>query len=341
MKKLSAAPLRSSQPLPPVLFGDFSNLSREGKTEAMKLSGPHSASFIRDTFVNWTWIAGAALAAILSQNPWVYAVAVVIISWRQLSLALLMHDQVHHSGFRGKRGDLFTNVFCAWPLALDLNTYGAIHLAHHQHFFSELDPDGYRKTGEEWAFPMPWSRLLLLFVKDLSGINAFTALKAKQDAKISVRPRSRETFIVQRIAFYISLILIMALSGQFLNFLILWILPLMTLTLVRTRFMAICEHVYNLNSPTESESTPIIEQGIIGRICFPNQNFGYHIYHHLRPSISFENLPKIHKLFLSEGLVNRELVFANQFRFVWYLQTRETFADKRWALLKRICLGKR
>ena len=44
-------------------------------------------------------------------------------------------------------------------------------------------------------------------------------------------------------------------------------------------------------------------------LLMPNLNFSLHVYHHWYPSIPFNKLPQVHKIYVESGLVNKEHVF--------------------------------
>lgn len=93
---------------------------------------------------------------------------------------LLMHEQVHMLGLRGRYGDSLANTLVAYPLGGTVEGYARVHLSHHQHYFSDRDPDFARKSGPDWTFPMPWDRLLRLVLSEITGLSFLKLVKGKR-----------------------------------------------------------------------------------------------------------------------------------------------------------------
>jgi fatty acid desaturase len=43
------------------------------------------------------------------------------------------------------------------------------------------------------------------------------------------------------------------------------------------------------------------------------------VYHHMHPGVSFSNLPKVHAIYKSEGLVDESAIFHGQGAFLKHL----------------------
>ena len=149
------AHLIEGQALPPVLKGDLSSLSPSARKRLAKLVGPRPLVFVATALANWLIIAVIISLAVRLDAWWSYILAPILIAGRQQVFGLLMHDQTHYLGWKSKWGDMFANTFVAWPIGVSLEKYGAIHLSHHQYFFTEKDPDYSRKNGPEWTFLCP------------------------------------------------------------------------------------------------------------------------------------------------------------------------------------------
>jgi len=190
-----------------------------------------------------------------------------------------------------------------------LEGYRRVHLAHHQCYFTAADPDYRRKQGKEWTFPKRTAELLKLFLQDLTLLNLVTTLRGKQQAENRSGKRTGALPRWLRLGYYgLGAALITWLNG-WPAFLIYWFLPLATVLQVIVRWGAICEHKYNLVSPTLEESTPIIEPRWWERLLLPNLNFTLHVYHHLYPVIPCRKLPRVHNVFRRERLVKENNLF--------------------------------
>jgi len=297
--------------LPAAVKSNRSGLSAEGKKALADLTGPRPWAFTGQLFMAWLVIAGAIAAAVVMAHPLVTVLAILLVATRMNVLGLLVHDQAHLLGYRHRHGDTLVNLFAGYPLmVLSVEGYAAVHLAHHRDYFQSTDPDFVRKSGPEWTFPMPVHRLLRLFLTDILGINTIKLFKGKRAAAPNVAfARRHPTPKWVRAVFLLGLIAVLTFTHNWLNFLLFWMLPLVTVLPAIVRWGAICEHRYNLPGASVEDSTPVIIPGLLGRVLLPNLNFSLHVYHHFHPGVSFANLPRVHAIYEREGLVDEGNLF--------------------------------
>jgi fatty acid desaturase len=309
--------------LPPSLKAGKEGLSKEGLAEVMALNGARPAAFLWATALAWLVIAAAIWAAVASGSWVVGALAVFVVASRQNVLGLLIHEQTH-LGLGGKYGDWIANALCAYPLlAITVDGYAQLHLTHHRDYFKATDPDFIRKSGDEWTFPKRPLDLLSLFIKDLLMINTIRMIKGKKVSGSTVAfVRRNPTPKWLRPLMLVGLAVILTWMGTWLYFLLFWVLPLVSVMPVFVRWGAICEHEYNTVDAQLLESTPLIVQTWWERLLMPNLNFGMHPYHHIFPGVSFSELPKVHKIFQREGLVNEGNVFYGNAPYLKHLVRR-------------------
>ena len=317
-----AAAQSASPALPTALRYDKRALSKAALDDINALNGAAPAAFTWQLLGSWVVIALAWAAAIYSSSPVVYVVAAVIVATRMNILGLLVHDQAHLCGYRGRWGDTVVNLLAGYPLlGLTVETYAQIHLAHHRDYFGKTDPDFARKSGRDWTFPMPAGRLASLLLKDLLGLSVISLFKGKAAAieyQEFKRPNATPKWV--RPAFLVSLAIALTLLHAWFYFAVLWVLPLLTVMSAIVRWGAICEHVYGKPNDTIESSTPLILPGPIARVLLPNLNFTLHPYHHWHPGIPFSALPKVHEIYQKEGLVIQENVF-NGYPSYWRFLT--------------------
>jgi fatty acid desaturase len=308
-------------PLPPALLGDQSKLSNEARTEIRDLSGARPGAFLAQAFGAWGVILGVTALALQMNQIWMSVLAIVIVATRFNILGLLVHEQVHFLGLRGRYGDLIVNLLAAYPLiGLTVENYAGVHLAHHKYFFTEKDPDFLRKSGAEWNFPMPGVQLAKLFLSDLLGLTFIKLLMGKRpDAAHGFR-RPHPTPKWVRPVYFLAAAALLTYVGMWLVFLIYWVLPLMTVFPVIVRLGAIAEHIYDLPSASVADASPLMLQKWWEKLLLPNLNFTLHPYHHYYPGVAHCNLPKVHEIFRREKLVIEQNVFHGYWAFLKYLQ---------------------
>lgn len=301
--------------------GPKQRLSAQSKQEIAALAGPGSAAFLGQAVMAWLVIALAIGIAHWAHNVFVTALCVVVIATRQNVLGLLTHEQAHYLGLKSKYGDWVCNAIASYPLlVLSVENYAKVHLTHHRHFFGKEDPDFVRKNGKDWVVPLSRKRLATLFLKDLLGLSVI-ALIAGKNAKVENQAfvRRDPTPGWFKIVYYVLAVAAITAAGVWVEFLIYWILPLLTVFQVIVRWGALCEHVYGVEDASVESCSPLIVNRWWERLLLPNLNFTYHPYHHYFPGVAYSRLPRVHEIFLREGLVNRELLFTSYWSYLKFV----------------------
>lgn len=308
--------------LPPALLLDSkSRLSAQARTEILKLNGSQSFLFLLQALRAWIIIITAIAIAVYVNNIWVSLLSILIVATRFNIFALLIHEQVHFLGIRGKYGDLIVNLLVGYPLLVtSVENYAKVHLSHHKYFFTQKDPDLLRKSGVDWTFPMNYFHLTKLFLSDLFGLTFIKLLKGKrmEQQNIFSRPHQYPTWI--KPTYYIGIAILLTYTNMWSIFFLYWVLPLLTVFPAIVRLGAITEHIYNLPEANLIESSPLILLSWWEKLLLPNLNFSLHIYHHYYPGVACFNLPKVHQIFKRENLINEENIFYGYWAYLKYLQ---------------------
>lgn len=311
----------SSLNFPPAVTGGPERLSPTARSEIQELSGHRPLRFLLELAITWAWIAAAIAIAVSADSLWVTIVCVCFIGIRQMVLGLLLHEQVHRLGIRGKYGDWIVNALCVYPLlATTVEDYAKVHLSHHKYFMTDRDPDFIRKSGPDWTFPMKPIHLFGIILRDLTGLNTIALIKGKTGkAGQEEFIRKNPTPVWFRLAYFATLATLLSVVGGWKIFLVYWILPILSVTQLCVRWTAVIEHQYNVKGASVSEVTPLIRLKWWQRILTPDLNFAQHAYHHYHPGVSFSNLPKVHEIYCREGLVDESAIFNGQGSFVKFL----------------------
>jgi len=122
-----------------------------------------------------------------------------------------------------------------------------------------------------------------------------TSAKLKEEAR-----RDRNTVIV----FHVVMLALFAWSGYLLQYLVLWILPLVTVVQAILRLRAIAEHgaTTDFSSPLTAARTNVLP-GWLEWLIFPH-HVNYHIEHHLYASVPHYNLPRLHREMAARGVLD-------------------------------------
>lgn len=316
--------------LPPALRAPQTALSKEAVQEIGRLRGAAPVAWCAQAALAWLVIAAAITVASWADHVVVSLLAILVIGTRQNVLGLLIHEQTHRCGFKGKYGDWIANLIAGYPLlVLSVENYGKVHLAHHRDFFTEGDPDFVRKQGPEWRFPKRPLELARIFLTDLVGLTLYRNIKSKNiEVGGGAFVRQNPTPKWLKISYFAAwAALITALNG-WPEFLLYWLLPLVTVLQVIVRWAAMFEHIYDVPNASVAESTPIIFPSLLNKILLPNLNFSLHPYHHYYAGVPFSRLPQVHEIFRREGLVDDERVFHGYLSYFRFL-TRQPAAMAR------------
>ena len=261
-------------------------------------------------------IIGTVSLAVLCWHPLVLIPSVILIGSRQQALFVLVHDAAHYRLFKTRWLNDMVGRLLAMPGGISMCTYRVVHRLHHNHLFEQGDPDVPLIAG----YPRGRRYLLVKLAKDLLGLNAWKTFKyffgapvINDDATAANRPlddtapRLRKAARHDRwwvVAWHVGLFGFSLLGGWWLEYLVLWLLPLVTVMQVFLRLRALLEHgaVTDPSSVLRSARTNVGPKWLMW-FLFPHC-VNYHIEHHLFPAIPFYNLPKCHAVMTERGALS-------------------------------------
>lgn len=308
----------------PAVLAESNALSPAARREIMAMSGARPARFAAELAVAWLSVAGLIAAGLYFDNLAVTLLCAFLVGTRQMVLGLLLHEQVHRLGLRSKYADWLINVFAVFPLFVTtVEDYAKVHLSHHKYCFTNDDPDFIRKSGPEWTFPMTRRQLMGIVLRDITGMNVIRLIRGKKAHATAEFTRRHPTPKWLRIGFFVSVAAALTVVGGWTTFLVYWVLPLLTVTQVLVRWVAVSEHEYNIENGSMHETTPLLQLTWWQKIVFPDLNFGLHVYHHMHPGVSFGNLPKVHAIYQREGLVDDSAIFHGQGAYLKFLVSKK------------------
>jgi fatty acid desaturase len=263
-------------------------------------------------------VLAAAIGAALYYwpNPIVVLIAVVVVGTRQHALFVIAHDAAHYLLYERRWLNDLVGRACATVQGLSMRTYRVIHRLHHNHLYGELDPD----TALHGGYPRGRWYLIRKLLKDLGGLTAWktyayflggapslntrtqVALRPLDDTSEKLRAEARADRNAV-IAFHVVALGIFAWSGYLLEYLVLWILPLVTVVQAILRLRAIAEHgaTTDFSSPLTAARTNLAPAWLEWLI-FPHR-VNYHIEHHLYASVPHYNLPELHREMNARGIL--------------------------------------
>jgi len=268
-------------------------------------------------------------------NPLMAGLSVVLIGTRQHALFVIAHDAAHYLLYENRTLNDLMGRACATVQGLSMCTYRVIHRLHHNNLYGELDPD----TALHGGYPRGKGYLIRRLLKDLAGLTAVktyayflggapalntatnVALRPLDDTSAKLR-REAKSDRDQVIALHVAMLLFFAWNGYLVQYLVLWILPLVTVVQALLRLRAIAEHgaTTDFSSPLTAARTNVCPAWLAWLI-FPH-HVNYHIEHHLYASVPHYNLPRLHREMATRGVLDGAEVAA------FPLTLRKIFAER-------------
>ena len=305
-----------------------------------RLSGARSLLAIGQTL---GLIAAALVLAIATwPSPWM-AVSIVAIGVCQHALFILSHESAHYRLFANRRLNDFVGRFVGTIGGVSMCTYRVTHRLHHNNLYTDDDPD----TAIHGGYPRGRAYLVNKLVRDVLALNAwktyayfFGAPAINDDTRRVIRPlddTSRQLRAAARrdrwlvAGFHVAAPLVALAAGGWrglLMYVVLWMLPLLTVLQPILRLRAIFEHgaVHDLSSPLTAARSNRTGGSLAGwaarALLFPH-HVNYHLEHHLYPAVPHYNLPRLHLLLLQKGALDGAEV--RDVGSTW----RTVFADRR------------
>jgi fatty acid desaturase len=246
--------------------------------------------------------------------------AIVIIAGRQLGLSILMHEASHRALFKTTwLNDTFSDWLCGRPIFVEVEKYRKHHMVHHRETGTLEDID-YSLVKN---FPTTRMSLLRKFSRDTLGITGIKSIigltlmnagilkwtVANNIERLPQNNRSKiiiiNTFIKNSwptLTINSGIFLVTYLAGTPEMFLA-WVLAYISPYQLFIRIRSIAEHAMTKQTPNMLENTRSTNAGWIARALVAPFNVNFHIEHHIMPTLSFWQLPKLHKLLSDKGVV--------------------------------------
>lgn len=280
----------------------------------------------------WLLIAGAMALYAMWPNPLTFIVAVALIGNRQLGLAILMHDASHRLLFaRAGLNDWVGTWLCGAPVGASLSAYRPYHLTHHRHTQTERDPDLVLSA----PFPITPQSLRRKIVRDLLGVTGYQRRLAQlreamgdavgMRARLAAIWRNERPFLVTQAV----LLGVLAALGQAWLFVLLWIVPLLTVYQLVSRIRNIAEHAVTGPADDPLRNTRTTRAGALMRLFVAPYWVNYHLEHHLLVYTPCWKLPAAHRLLLARGLGPRMEIGASYAAVLRKAVSRPRDSDRR------------
>jgi fatty acid desaturase len=262
--------------------------------------------------ITFQWsIIGLALIGVSwsGGHPIAYVLAMLIIVSRQHALGIIMHDATHYRLLESRTlNNVISDLFCAFPILMVTNRYRYYHLLHHKNLNSEADPYwSFFLDRKDWHWPKTASAALSVFLRDLLGLTA--PVETNMILRwgpfmnhFSTRKEPPPLSLRERLSFYAFASILLAglwWWDAWLEFLVLWLVPLIFLMMPLTRIRTVAEHI-GIPGRKSDNATRHVDGTWLERVFISPCNINYHVTHHMFAGVPLYNLPRLHKRLLQE-----------------------------------------
>ncbi len=262
-------------------------------------------------------IAAAAALPQIIPHPAVYAACVLVMASQQHALAILAHEAVHYRLYDNRRVNDVIGKLAGWMISVSMLTYRIVHRLHHNHLYQPIDPDLALQAG----YPRGKAYLLKRLAKDVAGLttiknyayfygqpgsNTASAADSKRTRQLidDTSPGLKHAASRDRIIAALFQLVVLAVaiaSGWWFEYLVLWLLPLLTVFQGLLRFRALAEHGAVPDTADVRTATRTTMASWWSRwLVFPH-HVNYHLAHHLYPAIPHYRLKEAHRALGSAG----------------------------------------
>jgi fatty acid desaturase len=220
--------------------------------------------------------------------------ACYLIARCQRGFEVQVHDVCHYNWTRHTRlNDLLGNILVALPSFNLISSYRDSHRYHHIYFGQMLDPD--RQRYEEFGIEeLDRDRWLNYLMGMAAQLPTYTASWWKM---IGLSPKVLVPSLGWHLVFLISpLAIIFGWRLALVIWAVYWLLPFMLILSVIRFIGEGGEHNYRASRTVFEGSN--INQGLIPRLLVYAHGDGYHMIHHLFPSIPLHKLQRTHEFLI-------------------------------------------
>jgi fatty acid desaturase len=258
-------------------------------------------------------VAGAVYLT-LGVSFWLYPVSLVLIGSTQRALVNVLHEASHKVLARSSWLNLVLGTVFSAHLVLHMyNPYRSSHIGQHHRFLGdrEKDPDYefHRKCGIYDPSRSNAHFFLRNILSAMLGLRAVEYVRYVVEDRLLFRddqvavsmPISVRAERLLMAAVWTALLVPLILGGFLVQFILLWIVPLVTTATAIGWLSELAEH-YPL---PESESKQILmtrnrHGRLVERFLLGRHNDSYHLVHHLNTGVPFWNLKKAHRMLLGD-----------------------------------------
>lgn len=261
---------------------------------------------------------------------WIVVPAIVVMATQQHAMFVLAHDAAHYRLLSNRLANDIVGRMLASFAGLSMCSYRVIHRLHHNHLYGKQDPD----TPLHGGYPRGRAYLLRKLIGDLCGMTAWktysyffgapalniesgNAMRPLDDTSPALRlaaMKDRQVVIALQLALPALITALFGLEGL-VRYVVLWVVPAVTVLQVLLRIRAISEHGAPRDTVSPLHAARTTQPGVFARFLLFPHHVNYHIEHHLLPAVPHYHLPRLHALLTANGVLRDAEVCT--FRQAW------------------------
>lgn len=250
----------------------------------------------------------AALWAVVLFGWWATPVSLLVLGNRQRALGNVLHDCGHRNvSRRAQMNDLIARTLVAPLLFADFEHYRKTHLAHHMHLgHPQHDPDYMSSAGGNRNCWRETFRINLLNPR-LWGSTLVGDF---------AKPLGAKKLLYIALWWAVLLVCIGFSAGWQTAgvFLALWFAARATFFFLITLFREMCDHFGRAPGGIFQYSRDITARSVLRYIVHPKNN-GYHLTHHLLPTVPYYHLPAAHGVLLKLSIFQQNACICTSYFF--------------------------
>lgn len=250
----------------------------------------------------------AALWAVVQWGWWALPTSLLVMGNRQRALGNVLHDCSHRNiSRRAQVNDLIARTLVAPLLFADFEHYRKTHLAHHMHLgHPQHDPDYLLSAGADRNC---WHET---FYANLLNPRQWISTLVGDFAK----PLGARRLLYIALWWTALLVCIGFIAGWQTTgvFVTLWLAARSTVFFLITLFREMCDHFGREPGGIFQFSRDITARGVLRYIVHPKNN-GYHLTHHLLPTVPYYHLPAAHLALLKLAVFQQHACICTSYLF--------------------------
>ena len=245
-------------------------------------------------------------------HPAGWFIGMLLMGRAHAQFASLMHEAAHRLLFSRKTlNDWVGRWIIGYPAFTNTDAYRRVHMAHHRDEFGPEEPD----IPLYASYPISRGSFRRKLWRDATGQTGWKLLKQQFGGLRGADPLTRRSqqkiAAVQVVLFGVSIA-----TGAPLVYVMLWLVPYLTVWRVINRLRSIAEHGGMQRSDDRRVATHSVQQSLLAKFFLVPFNIGYHLSHHVDSGIPFRSLPSYHRELARAGYVTPALEYPS-YRALW------------------------